>query len=647
MRIRSIKILYQILVGLSFLILQACHSIPKTQNLSHDYLHKINNNKQIDEYFSKTEEIYNHLNKRKSEKNSSLGVCVDTEEKECLDHVVITGSHITAADLITNNQVLGVDEGDIIKQFKNLLVILRKGRLYSINIGSIDSKELLKIDEINAFSPDWVNDAYFDEILIDEGIVLVLGYNYDLKSSEIIRFEISEDGYFKYKDNYLIKSSDYYDNENYASRLFNHQYISYIPIQLDTNRSLYDQLPTLAKIPDGFVGNVKSLEWNNIVDIDDIYYPIQSVLYPTLHSYITCPLDKEVLYCNAVGIIGSDSNFSYNNGENVYLWMSAWDSRALFNDDIDITNTLYDYKTEYREVNEKFKNVDALYNPLVYRISLKDLSVEAIQVTGMPVSQFSFHHFEGDLYMYSVVDEDTGNLLKMPDYLFNKQASNSSINLRTIENIPGISSNERFIDKQLFLGSFEWEYEDFPLLTMINIKSGKLEKFELGHSSNRIEAFNNNALIIGETSESNLGITIINTNYNKIKQTYLLDRLEGENRSHAFNFNHIDDFLLAGLTTQPKNKAEFEGSDYYWDDNISSDITFIGGNNDNIEYIGELLSENKPSKGCKFSCDDWYGNSRPIFIGERIFALSGDELIEGGLLDGEIIEVTRINYIDN
>ena len=33
--------------------------------------------------------------------------------------------------------------------------------------------------------------------------------------------------------------------------------------------------------------------------------------------------------------------------------------------------------------------------------------------------------------------------------------------------------------------------------------------------------------------------------------------------------------------------------------------------------------------GCKASCVDWYGNARPIFLGDRVLALMGYELVEG------------------
>ena len=47
---------------------------------------------------------------------------------------------------------------------------------------------------------------------------------------------------------------------------------------------------------------------------------------------------------------------------------------------------------------------------------------------------------------------------------------------------------------------------------------------------------------------------------------------------------------------------------------------------------------------CKASCVDWYGNARPIFIGKRVFALLGYELVEGQLADGRVRERRRVDF---
>ena len=48
--------------------------------------------------------------------------------------------------------------------------------------------------------------------------------------------------------------------------------------------------------------------------------------------------------------------------------------------------------------------------------------------------------------------------------------------------------------------------------------------------------------------------------------------------------------------------------------------------------------------GCQVSCVDWYGNARPIFIGGRVYALMGYELVEGRIVDDALVELRRVNY---
>ena len=46
---------------------------------------------------------------------------------------------------------------------------------------------------------------------------------------------------------------------------------------------------------------------------------------------------------------------------------------------------------------------------------------------------------------------------------------------------------------------------------------------------------------------------------------------------------------------------------------------------------------------CQVSSYDWYGNSRPIFFRDRVFALIGHEMIEGAVAGGRILESARLN----
>jgi hypothetical protein len=48
--------------------------------------------------------------------------------------------------------------------------------------------------------------------------------------------------------------------------------------------------------------------------------------------------------------------------------------------------------------------------------------------------------------------------------------------------------------------------------------------------------------------------------------------------------------------------------------------------------------------GCRASCVDWYGNSRPLFIRNRVYALMGYELVEGRAAGGRIAELRRVDF---
>ena len=67
--------------------------------------------------------------------------------------------------------------------------------------------------------------------------------------------------------------------------------------------------------------------------------------------------------------------------------------------------------------------------------------------------------------------------------------------------------------------------------------------------------------------------------------------------------------------------------------------------NKTLAPAGELSPGSRAQSGyrCEVSCVDWYGNSRPIFTGGRIFALMGTDLVEGRLAGGRMSEAGRLD----
>ena len=109
-----------------------------------------------------------------------------------------------AADSITNVQHAGVDEGGIVKLHGDHLVILRRGRLFTVSVS-----DLRPVSAIDAFGPGVdPRGAWYDEMLMWGDTVAVIGYSYARGGTEIGLFRISPSGQLSYKATHHLRSND-------------------------------------------------------------------------------------------------------------------------------------------------------------------------------------------------------------------------------------------------------------------------------------------------------------------------------------------------------------------------------------------------------------------------------------------------------
>jgi uncharacterized secreted protein with C-terminal beta-propeller domain len=110
---------------------------------------------------------------------------------EMLGGVTETVTVTSSADheeSITNIQHAGVDEGGIVKLHGDHLVMLRRGRLFTVAIGD---GALRPVSSIDAFGPD-INPEqnWYDEMLVYGDTVVVIGYSYLSSATEVGLFNI-------------------------------------------------------------------------------------------------------------------------------------------------------------------------------------------------------------------------------------------------------------------------------------------------------------------------------------------------------------------------------------------------------------------------------------------------------------------------
>jgi len=553
-------------------------------------------------------------------------------------NVVVTGSR-TPTPGITNNQEANVDEGDIVKSTGNFLVILRRGRLFTV---SLAGGRMRPVASINAFPPGVSGEGdWYDEMLLHDDWVVVVGYSYDRGGTEINRFRLDAAGRLRFVDAYHLKSNDYYSDRNYASRLIGTRLIFYSPLSLTWNRDPLEALPGLRKWRPDYDADTP---FRRIASASQVYIAPRmrddrEAQVDTLHSVTTCNLVAPTLDCSAVAVLGPESRSFYVSAGAVYLWVSEWTYREL-----------------RRGEPEAF----------LYRLPFGRERPSAIGARGNPVDQFSFREdAAAGIVNVLVRDEGGGDAMGNPEVsggrvallrvpiaaLGDGTASAANALYRRLPSPPGEDWNfhNRFVGDNLLYGTGAFgEGSKESTIFVAPVRGGPAVALRLTHSVDRIEVLGRDGLAVGEGANGSLGFTAIDLPPRgppvRGDVFTLPAASEGETRSHAYFFRPNDPEGASGLLGLPISRAAPPAYQRFF--GSAAAMLFLRRDSRRFARAGELEArlQGVVDDDCKASCTDWYGNARPIFLGERVFALLGYELVEGRLDDGAIREIGRVRF---
>lgn len=512
---------------------------------------------------------------------------------------------------ITNNQEKGVDEGGLVKHYKDYLIVLRRGRLVSIRVAPDES--LTKIDE-EEVQPEGLNNyAWYDELLIKNDTAVVIGYRWGFKpeyqrgATELNFFSIAEDGSLSRISTYFIESSDYYSWRNYASRLVENQLVLYMPYYIGFFLDEDEELD-LPKIHQYHAGDVKLV--GELFKATDVYQPALESKYITFHSVVTCDLEyPDSLDCKSQVIVGPWFHQHYVAQERIYLWVA----NAYFDDDKE---------------------------SLLYALALDGLSSGIVPVVGIPPDQFSFSETRDGIEVFAVPLEDSDLceessffLYKLP---FNVFAENP---------IPLTSDHYTCLPQsslyKIRFGPTHLAYGGSNDLTFVNRKTGKITQWNLDYQLTRLELAGNRFAAIGiEWNQIyngayymynyQLSLDLIDTQYEPEMKGHIevSDTVESEWRSHGYFFHEEGDSGVIGLAS------------YQLEEGPSIHFFQIDGLGD-LSLAGKMEEQAFEEEGnmCTTSCADWYGNTRPIFLGNKVIGLMGDQMSRGFLNSEGNVEV--------
>ncbi|MFY8207174.1 MAG: beta-propeller domain-containing protein [Arenimonas sp.] len=544
-------------------------------------------------------------------------------EAKSLDMVQVTGSRIGSADApesdaITNVQTQGVDEGGIVKKLGDYLIVLRRGRIFSIEAGK---NALRPVSSINAYGPGISpQGAWYDEMLISGRTIVVIGYSYARGGTEVGLFHIDEAGKLSYRNTYHLRSNDYYSSRNYASRLIGSQLIFYSPMSVDLYGETADSLPAVRP------WQQKPGAFKRILPADEIYQSgLASGTYDlTLHSVTTCDITPQsTLECRAKAVLGPSSRVFYVAADAVYVWIGG--------------GGLYG---RVRKPNES----------MLLRMPLGKGMPQALRVSGSPIDQMSF--LERDGYINVLVGSQSNGdgmwraegragslaLLRAPLRAFGGNGARSQEkHYRPLPAEYQWGIQNRYVGDWLIYGSQYTRGGDAATYAVPYARGGQAVPLALKHSTERIEALGNDALIVGNAGNDLVFSSVrLDAKATPVSGYIQRNAVQSESRTHGFFYQPQGEALgLLGLPILGESGER-----------PTAAVKYLRNKKLQLSDLGLLVAApGKPQDdACQASCVDWYGNARPIFIGDRVYALMGYELIEGRVYDESLVELRRVNY---
>ncbi len=551
---------------------------------------------------------------------------------EALQEVVTVSSApepLKADESVTNVQHAGVDEGGIVKVHGDYLIVLRRGRLFTVAVGD---GALQPISTVNAFGPEIdPKDTWYDELLISDNTIAVIGYSYERGGTEVGLFDIDNAGLLSYRSTYHLRSDDYYSSRNFASRLIGSKLIFYSPEYLTAGEpNLMQSFPAVRRWHKGATAE----EFQRILPATRVYLPAKELTSEddsiALHTVTICDLAGGGFNCAATSVIGPPGHVFYVSPDSVYVWASTW------------------------SLEEKNKSI-------LFRMPLDGSGPSALRVSGSPVDQFSFlqsddQHLnvlvrsesKGDGMWAAEVAEGDVALMRVPLFSFSDGSEFvHRANYRKLQRPVGYTFQNRFVGNYVLYGTGSgWGRSQKRVeseLFIVDWKFGNPHRLLLPHGVDRIEQMGADAVVVGtDGKDLHFSSVRLGPSPEIVSRYTRAEASQGELRSHGFFYK--PDGENTGMLGLPISTPARPGFEHLFRN--SAAILFLRNESLQFQEVGELGSQ--PDKAiddkCEASCVDWYGNARPLFLRGRVFALLGYEIVEGTLNGGRMTELRRINY---
>ena len=571
--------------------------------------------------------------------------CIPTPDHPCsVDEsdrrIVVTGSRVAPPTnpSITNNQMRGVEEGDIIKQIGHFLLVLQDGRIFVIDIATDGTvgrpgQALRLADRINVYRYASENAAYetwYDEMLVSGDRILVTGYSYESQATELAVFRLDTGtGRLRREGVFRIASGDYYDSSNYATRLIGDNLVVYTPIRITGNDAdlVWPRVRRWGPEDDErerawlarpgsesrMLRPAPSAAGPLLLDGGDIYRPVEYLDEPMVHGVSVCPLTSAQsgqLACRTSAMVGPAVRKWYVTADHAYIWTGSEGEGRCQNPDGRTPPTIADARRS-----------------LVYRVPLTGVGPNVIAARGTPPDQFAMQADRDSLYALVRLENaecsgswhDPARLAFVTIPMTDFRTTLAELPQGAFAPLPGTPTFQvaaHFTERYLVYGGLSQyrrglpdpnefmqygnPYDEYVAQRFVGMRAspaivvpianpGRFRSLATGHTVIRADRLGDNIILTGYRDRAGLSVTLVDLHGvpRIASSVQLAGRYESEGRSHAFNSRiDPDGGSLMGLPTVPHVK---DSEREVWRSR-ASDLSFLTADrNGRLRGAGELL----------------------------------------------------------
>lgn len=532
-----------------------------------------------------------------------------------------------------NAQADSVDEGGIIKRLDRFFIVLRRGRLFSIDTRQ---RVLRHVATIDAFAP-WIDPGHasFDELIVHGDRVIVLGFDYNANATIVGAFRLDARGGLRHERTFALTGAAHSSSRDGVSRLVESRFVLYSQSDVPFDSAgAANALPLLRE----WRARDSSRASGSVNHSQRVYRPVgAAALTPVdaMHTVTTCDLARAEFACESTTVLASSGSAHFVSRTAVYISTSTWST----------TNNR--------------SHGDSVSAQLV-RIPLDGQAATSVAVNGVAIDQLSFLERDKTLHMVlrgeglgarqwlTQQPGETLALLSVPVEQLRVGLDPRPLQYRIFGATHSSDAvRHRFVGDALLYGAVRGSTATATThanLMVVPLENRSVQSIPLEHDIERIEAMGDDALVIGRDSIADLHLSGVRLNRRpmRVQHEIIKDREHVYGRSNPFFYRPDENRTRTGVIALPITRADHTGRAFQ---NRVDAVHYLRNTGTAFKPLGELSSQPiPPYDDCKASCEEWYGQSRSIFLDGRSFALVGYELAEGAVVGSRIVEVRRINF---